>query len=168
MTWLTVLVLIVIVMISIRWMRRVIAIFGGSLIVRLCGATLFVTSVFVALTAVMGGITLALGVDKFPAQWLIGTPFRSYLIPGLILTLFVGGTATVAAMSLLRKSDTCELLSIIAGVTLIGWLLGERLILPKAAFVPQFFWLEAIYIGAGLLMVLLSLVVRLSLHNSAA
>jgi hypothetical protein len=158
MTLLTVLVLIAFTMISIGWTRRVITVFAGSPIVRLCGATLFVTTVFVALTAVMGGITLALGVDKFPGEWLIGTPFGSYLIPGLILTLFVGGSATVAAVALLRKSGTGALLSFIAGITLIGWLLGERLILPKAVFVPQFFWLEGVYIGAGLLMVLPSLV----------
>jgi hypothetical protein len=167
MNWLTVVVLVVFVMISIGWMRRVMAVFAGNPIVRLCGAILFVATVFVALTAVLGGITLALGVDKFPAQWLIGTPFRSYVIPGLILTLIVGGSATLAAMAVLRKSGTGALLSIIAGVTLLGWLVGERLILPKVAFVPQFFWLEAVYIGAGLLMVLPSLVVRLSLHKPA-
>ena len=98
---------------------------------------------------------------------LVGTPFRSYLIPGLILTVVVGGSATAAAMTVLRKSGDNALLSIVAGVILTGWLLGQRLILPKAAFVPQFFWLEAIYIAAGLLMVLLSLAVRLSLYTRA-
>ncbi len=167
MTWLFILVLIVFVAISIGGMCRVMAVFAGTPLFRLCGAVLFVANVFVALTAVLGGITLALGVDKFPAQWLTGTPFRSYLIPSLILTVIVGGSATVAAMTVLRKSDDGALLSIIAGLILTGWLLGERLILPKAAFVPQFFWLEAIYIAAGLLMVLPSLAVRFSLHMRA-
>jgi hypothetical protein len=152
---------------SIGWTRRVMAVFAGTPLFRLCGVMLFIANVFVALTAVLGGITLALGIDKFPAQWLIGTPFRSYLIPGLILTVIVGGSATVAALTLLCKSVEGGFLSIIAGVILTGWLIGERLILPKAAFVPQFFWLETIYIAAALLMVLPSLAVRLSLQKRA-
>jgi hypothetical protein len=152
---------------SIGLTRRVMAVFAGTPLFRLCGVMLFIANVFVALTAVLGGITLALGIDKFPAQWLIGTPFRSYLIPGLILNVIVGGSATVAAVTLLCKPVEGAFLSIIAGVVLTGWLIGERLILPKAAFVPQFFWLEAIYIAAALLMVLPSLAVRLSLHKRA-
>jgi hypothetical protein len=31
-------------------------------------------------------------------------------------------------------------------------LAGQRLILPSAAFSPEFWWLEAIYVAAGLMM----------------
>jgi hypothetical protein len=113
-----------------------------------------VASIFVPLTAVLGGLTLSLGVDKFPAQWLIGTPFPSDLIPGLILTVIVGGSAAAAAATVVRKPREGAFLSIMAGVILIGWLLGERLIVPKAAFVPGFWWLEAIYIVAAIFMLL--------------
>lgn len=160
MTALLIVVLVVFVGICAGGMRRAMAAFRGSLLMRLCGAILFVASVFVALTAVLGGITLALGIDKFPAQWLVGTPFRSYVIPGLILAGIVGGSATIGAVSVARKSDQGALLTMTAGVILLGWLLGERVILPKAAFDPQFFWLEAVYIGAGLLMVGPAVVVR--------
>ncbi len=163
--WLTLLTLIVFVAISVGWTRRVTAVFAGTPLVRSCGVLLFVSSVFVALTAIGGGITLVLGVDKFPAQWLVGTLFRSYLIPGLILTIVVGGSAAAAAVTVLRKSGKGALFSIIAGVILLGWLLGERLILPKTAFDPKFFWLEAIYIAAGLLMVVPSLAVLRALHK---
>lgn len=167
MTWLSVLVLVAFMVISVTWMRRVTAAFAGTLLIRVCGAILFVDSVFVALTATLGGITLALGIDKFPAQWLIGTPFRSYVIPGLVLAAIVGGSATVAAVTMVRRSDKGAVLSFTAGAILLGWLLGERLILPKAAFDPQFWWLEAVYIAAGLLMVLPSLLVRLTLTRNS-
>lgn len=168
MTWLLIVVLAAFVAISFGWMRRVMASFAGTLLIRLCGATLFVASVFVALTAVFGGITVALGVDKFPPQWLVGTPFRSYLIPGLILTVIVGGSATVAVITAVRNANEGAIASTIAGVTLLGWLVGERLILPRAAFDPQFFWLEAVYIAAGLLMVVPSLVVQLTRTRSSS
>lgn len=41
----------------------------------------------------------------------------------------------------------------VAGAILLGWLAGERLLLPPAAFAPQFWWLEAIYVAVGLTMV---------------
>jgi hypothetical protein len=151
--WLLVIELGAFLAILFIWMRRVLLVFGGTQLFRICGATLFVASVFVASTAVFGGITVATGVDKFPAGWLIGTPFSSYLIPGLILAIVVGGSATVAVVATLRRAHAGALTSMLAGAILLGWLVGERLILPPAAFSPQFWWLEAIYIAAGLMMV---------------
>jgi len=153
MVWLLVIVLSAFLAILFKWMRRVLRVFAGTPLLRICGVALFVASVFVALTGVFGGITVATGVDKFPADWLIGTPFSSYLIPGLILAIVVGGSAALAAVATLRRADAGALTSMLGGAILLGWLAGERLILPPAAFSPQFWWLEAIYIAAGLMMV---------------
>jgi hypothetical protein len=79
---------------------------------------------FVALAAIIGGITLAMGVDKFPAEWLVGTPFRSYLIPGLILTVVVGGSAAVATIAALCRPAAGAVASMLAGAILLGWLAG--------------------------------------------
>ena len=160
MTWLLMVILIAFTAISVRCTRPVSRVFSGTLLHRLCGVTIFVASVFVALTAVFGGITVATGADKFPTQWLIGTSFSSYLIPGLILAMVVGGSATVAAVASLRSSDAGTLSSMLAGAILLGWLAGERLILPSSAFVPQFWWLEAIYIAAGFMMLVPALLAR--------
>jgi len=157
--WLLVLFLIAFLAILFLGMRRILLAFAGTPLLRICGVMLFVSSVFVALTAVLGGIALAAGVDKFPAEWLRGTPFSSYLIPGLILAIVVGGSATVAAIAAQHRSDAGAVTSALAGAILLGWLLGERLILPPAAFPTQFSWLEAIYIGAGLLMLVPGLAV---------
>ena len=160
MTRLLIVVLIAFLAIAVFGAGRASRVFSGTLLRRICGATLFSASIFVALTAIGGGVTLAIGMDKFPAAWLIGTPFRSYLIPGLILAVAVGGSAAVAVVATLCKPDAGALASMLAGVILLGWLISERLILPKEAFVPQFWWLEAMYIAAGLLMVLPALAVR--------
>jgi len=162
MNWLSILVLLVIVGVSLVWMPRILAVFAGTPLLRFCGAILFVASVFVAFTAIGGGVTLATGVDKFPAEWLTGTPFRSYLIPGLILAVVVGGSAAAAAIAMLQRSSTGAIVSILAGGILLGWLLGERVILPPVAFVPKFWWLEAAYVVIGLMMVVPALVVRFS------
>jgi len=153
MAWVTLIVFIAFLAIVFMMVPRVQAVFAGSRLLRISGATLFVADAFVALTAVFGGITVAAGMDKFPAGWLTGTVFSSYLVPGLILAVVVGGSATAATFATLRKRNAAILLSALAGGILLGWLVGERLILPPAAFPPQFWWLEAIYVAAGLLMV---------------
>jgi hypothetical protein len=153
MVWLTLLVLVAFLAISVLGMRRASLVFAGTPLLRICGAILFVANLFIALTAIFGGIALAMGIDKFPADWLVGTPFRSYLIPGLILTVVVGGSAAVASIVALRGAAAGALISMFSGAILLGWLAGERLILPPAAFPAQFSWLEAIYIAIGLTMV---------------
>ena len=46
---------------------------------------LVVVDATVGLTAIGGGIALAAGLEgeRYPVEWLTGTPFSSYLIPGL-------------------------------------------------------------------------------------
>jgi len=160
MAWFALIVFITFLAIVFMMVPRVLVVFSGSRLVRISGATLFVADVFIALTAVFGGITVATGVDKFPAGWLARTVFSSYLIPGLILAVVVGGSATAAAVATLRSRDAGALSSMLAGAILLGWLVGERLILPPAAFAPQFWWLEAIYVAAGLMMVAPAAMVR--------
>jgi hypothetical protein len=137
MVWLSVTVLVAFLAISVAGMRRAWLVFAGTPLLRICGATLFVVNLLVALTAIFGGVALATGVDKFPGAWLVGTPFRSYLIPGLTLTVVVGGSAVVAAIAILRRVAADALSSMLAGVILLGWLAGERLILPPSAFPPN-------------------------------
>ena len=160
MAWLTLIVLAAFVAIVFMMAPRVLVVFSGGRLLRISGVTLFVADVFVALTAVFGGITVAAGVDKFPAGWLAGTVFSSYLVPGLILAVVVGGSASVAAVATSRSREAGALSSMLAGAILLGWLVGERLILPPAAFPPQFWWLEAIYVAAGLMMVVPAVMVR--------
>jgi hypothetical protein len=47
---------------------------------------------FIALTAIGGGIALLIGIEgeRFPLEWLQGTPFTDYTIPALLLALVVG------------------------------------------------------------------------------
>jgi hypothetical protein len=122
---------------------------------------------FVALTAVGGGIALATGAegDRFPADLLAGTPFRSYLIPGLILAVVVGGSAAVATTATLRSPEAGARASLLAGVILMGWIVGEIVILRAPAVrltrpsiaVPS--WVEAVYFALGLVLVVLGVTI---------
>ena len=160
MGWFALIVFIAFLAVIFITVRKVLLVFSGSRLLQSSGVTLLVADAFVALTAVFGGITVAAGVDKFPAAWLAGTWFSSYLIPGLILSVVVGGSATAATVATLCEREASTLFSGVAGGILLGWLIGERLILPPAAFSPQFWWLEAIYVAAGLMMLVPAAAVR--------
>jgi len=112
---------------------------------------------FTALTAIGGGIALAAGVegDRFPVELLAGTPFSSYVAPGLILAVVVGGSAAAATAATLRSLRRGARVSTLAGGILMGWIVGEVAILqaPEARSL-----VEAMYSGIGLLMVGLGIV----------
>lgn len=119
---------------------------------------LFLIDLFVALTAIGGGIALVAGLEdnRFPLAWLQGTPFTSYVIPGLILAVVVGGSAAVAAVLLLRSPTGGAWASLLAGLLLMGWIAGEVLILHQPV-APQ--GIEIFYFCVGLAMAVLGLLV---------
>lgn len=121
-------------------------------------AALFVIDVFVVLTAVGGGIALVAGLEggRFPPEMLRGTPFGSYVVPGLMLAVVVGGSAAVAAATTLLSSTAGGLTSMLAGVVMMGWIVGEVLLFNQ----PSWTWIEVFYFALGLAMVVLGLMVR--------
>ncbi|WP_254546957.1 hypothetical protein [Halomarina pelagica] len=112
---------------------------------------LFVLDTFVAVTAIGGGIAMATGLDPLPDDWLIGTPFQSFLIPGALLAAVVGGSAAVAAFGVLRSTDAGAMVSVVAGALLMGWIVVEVLLLNQ----PSWTWTEAVYFVVGSSMVVL-------------
>jgi hypothetical protein len=114
---------------------------------------LLIVNPFVAVTAVVGGLALVTGLegDRFPLKLLESTPFSSYVLPGLILTVVVGGSATLAVIALLHGLDNGASVSIVAGAILMGWIIGEALLLHQPS------WFEAFYFALGLTMAALGL-----------
>jgi len=106
---------------------------------------------FVAVTAIGGGVALATGLegDRFPLEMLRTTPFRSYVGPGLILAVVVGGSAAVAAAGVARTARWGAVVSTLAGVVLMGWIVGEILLLDQPAEPTG---IEALYLALGALM----------------
>lgn len=118
--------------------------------------TLFIVDLFVALTAIGGGIATATGLERnnFPTEWLKDTPFKDFLIPGFLLAVIVGGSSAVAAFATVRGSDVGAAVSALAGALLVGWIIGEVLILNQPGWTKT----EAFYLLIGILMILLSAV----------
>ena len=97
--------------------------------------TLVALQLLVAVNAIGGSIYAFGGAPDVPREWLEGTPFDSYLVPGVILLVAVGGAMTVAAGSLLLRHPRAPEASIGAGLVLIGWITVQMLIIvPDGGF----------------------------------
>jgi hypothetical protein len=81
----------------------------------------------------------------FPGVWLQGTPFHSYLLPGLILFLAVGSTHLAAAYAILRRHALAKNAAVFAGLILTGWMIGEFALIGFRAPI------QVCFLGLGLL-----------------
>lgn len=85
------------------------------------------------------------------------TPFDSYLLPGLTLAVMVGASAAVAAVAMLIRPQIGGLDSVVAGMIMMGWIVGEFLSLSQSS-APA--WTEALYFVLGLMTVALGLMIE--------
>jgi hypothetical protein len=102
---------------------------------------LVVIEAFIGLGAIGGGIALLIGAfaQWLPVAWLQGTPFSDYTIPGLILTIVVGGGMLLAAAMQFIQREWAVFLSAAMGLILIGWEIVEVAIIDwyEQAVVPS-------------------------------
>jgi hypothetical protein len=99
---------------------------------------LIVIELFVGLWAVIGGVGLVTGAIQFlqmPVEYLQGTPFSDYIIPGLLLLIAVGGSFLFAAATILSSRVLGVLASALGGLILIGFEFVEVLIIDRYAIV---------------------------------
>lgn len=85
-----------------------------------------------AISAVGGGVGLVWdNAIRMPDAWLAGTPFTSWVLPGVFLLLVVAVPMGGAAVLELRRSPWAPAASVVAGAALIGWIAVELLIMQK-------------------------------------
>jgi len=92
-----------------------------------------VLEVFLGLGALFGGGAFILAPDGhllgMPTKLLAGSPFPSYLVPGIILFTFVGIAPLVAAAMIVRRQAFAPIAAMAVGLTLIGWVSVEMVVL---------------------------------------
>lgn len=106
---------------------------------------------FGALSAVAGGVGLLGGGLDFPKEWLEGSPFGSYVGPGVILGAVVGGSQLAALVATLRHHERAMEATALAGAIMMGWIAGEVLIVGSTAGIMRN--LQMLYFLHGLLEV---------------
>jgi hypothetical protein len=112
------------------------------------GRLALVLEIFLGVGALFGGIQFILAPDGHllgvPLRMLAGTPFHSFLVPGLLLFTFVGVGPMVAAAITARRGAVGPLAALAVGLTLMGWITVEMVIF---AGLTSLFW--AFYLVLG-------------------
>lgn len=104
--------------------------------------TLLGLHIFNALSAIGGGIALMIGLIDVP-QWVTRTGFPDLYFPGVILMAVVGGSSAVAALAALKRLVSWQLASILAGVVMMMWIVGE------IVSIRGFHFLQVVYLLTG-------------------
>ena len=105
----------------------------------------------VAAGAVYGGVGLIAGnAIHISDDWLVGTPFDSWLLPGIFLLLVVAVPMLVAVVAELFRLPWAYGASLLAGAAQIGWIVAQWVIMQR------FFVLQPVMLTAGLVVVLLA------------
>jgi uncharacterized membrane protein len=113
---------------------------------------LVVLQVLMGSAAVGGGLDLVLTngqLMRMPVELLRGSPFDSYLIPGLVL-LAVGTINLASAVAVLRRHRLGAPASVVVGIMWIGWFVVQ------VAVVGLLNWQQPVYFGVGLLIIVLA------------
>ena len=122
--------------------------------------TLLVVQAFVALTALAGGAAVMIGalVPGFSSSWslppeyLEGSPFTSYLVPGITLAVVLGGMHIFAFVELARWLPWALFVSAAAGYTTLIWIFVQMVYIPFSFLQLTYFAIGLLEVGLVLLM----------------
>ncbi|MBO9533568.1 MAG: hypothetical protein J7513_11415 [Solirubrobacteraceae bacterium] len=83
----------------------------------------------------IGGATYAVGgAPQWPREWLEGSPFRSYLVPGLVLGLVHAPLDLAAGYALWRRRPEATALALTSGAVQVGWIATQYRIIGLRSF----------------------------------
>jgi hypothetical protein len=115
---------------------------------------LFILISFIAVTSTLSGIFMISRPDgeilNLPISLLEGTPFKDFLVPGILLTTIVGGANLLAVFFNMQRNPNRYNWAITGGVTITGWIIAQMIL------IRTIHWLHFIYLGIGFLIVLIA------------
>lgn len=107
---------------------------------------------FLALGAVAGGGAMLVDPtgegQGLPADLLDGTPFRSYLVPGIVLLLANGLVPAAVAVLAIRRDPAAAWGHRAVAAVLASWMVGETVLIGWASWMQPFFFAYAAAVAA--------------------
>ena len=126
-------------------------------IYRVISVLLAILLLFTGFVSVISGIVMiATNGMGMPLEWLEGTAFISYLIPGLILLIIIAGVTLLAGILLVKKKKGALEAAAASGFGLLIWLYTEMYILTKMGrhFLHTIIFTEALVILIAVMILL--------------
>lgn len=115
------------------------------------GWILTVLALLIGALAVGGGVYAMSGAPGWSREWLENTPFRSYVVPGVLVLVLVGGSMLAAAGLLLSSCSAAQMASLPAGVVLLGCVAAQFILIGYRH------WMQFMFLGLGVAVVVLAL-----------
>lgn len=116
-----------------------------------------VLEVLLSVGALAGGLALVLGprgeIIPLPVSALEGSPFDTYLVPGLILLGVLGLGPLIAALMARDRNPLAPAATVVVGVALLTWIVVEIAIVGYSDNPP----LQPIYLVLGVVITLVGL-----------
>ena len=113
--------------------------------------------IFLGVGAIGGGAALMLGprgeIIPLPVSALAGTPFGTYLVPGLILFTVLGVGPLGAAALAWRRHPIAPLITLGVGLALLIWIAVQIALIGYSSDPP----LQAVYLVLGFVIALVGL-----------
>jgi membrane-associated protease RseP (regulator of RpoE activity) len=114
---------------------------------------LFLLVAFVALTATISGLVMIAnpvdgGILNLPKELLSNTPFKNFLLPGILLTGLVGCVNIMAIVRQIQQHPHRYNWAIAGGVMISGWIIVQMIMINALT------WLQLVYLGTGVLIAL--------------
>lgn len=107
---------------------------------------------FLGITAMFAGLALLSGAFVPPTSWLSGSPFPSYVVPGIVLFALLGAVPVVVAAGLFRGREWGWPGALAVGSLLSIWLAVRALFVGWGTAIHWF------YLGVGVAIALLAVV----------
>jgi len=115
---------------------------------------LFILVCFVAITSLVSGILIITHPDGSVMQMSVDllktSPFKNFLIPGIVLTVLVGGTNLLAAFFNMQRNANRYNWALAGGIMISGWTVVQMILINTV------FWLQFVYLGIGVIIMLIA------------
>lgn len=128
--------------------------------------SLAIFQIFNGLSALAGGVGLMSdpsgGNVAMETEWLEGTPFSTFLIPGIILFV-VNGIGNVTGFFLtLRKHFYAAEIGLVFGAVMMGWIIVQVILIGYMSF------LQPLYFATGLVQLYFGYALRSAIQRPSA
>jgi hypothetical protein len=115
---------------------------------------LFILISFIGVTSTISGLLLIGSRDgslfNLPLSLLNDTPFKDYLVPGILLTIMVGLVNLLAVFFNMQRHANRYNWAMAGGIMVSGWIVVQLLLIDTVN------WFHFLYLGTGILIFLLA------------
>jgi hypothetical protein len=115
---------------------------------RLARIALIILTSFLAISAMGGGFALFMGINAPPVSLLAGTPFTSYLVPGLCLFFLVGGLSLASAVAQIKAYSFAPHITASIGCSILIFEFVEILVIGSPKGIARN--LQILYFSIGI------------------